>query len=1178
MVSIPYQVGGSLKQNHPLYVVRQADHDLYHALEQGEFCYALHARQMGKSSLLVRTKYQLEQAGVRCAVVDMTGIGSELVTPEQWYKGIAYTLWMGFELMETFSLKTWWQQQEDLSHVQRLGLLLDTLLQTFPQQKLVIFIDEIDSVLSLGFPVDDFFALIRFCYNQRAVDPAYERITFALFGVATPADLIRDKNRTLFNIGRAIELQGFQLHEAEPLAAGLKGQVSNPHALLQEILRWTDGQPFLTQKLCYLIAQAVGTTPQRFLTIPPGTEGFWVDNLVYTHVIQDWESQDEPEHLSTIRDRLLRDPQHAGQRLGLYQQVLHLTSAESGQKKQVQSDSQEQVDLLLSGLVVKRQGRLQVSNLIYRAVFTPEWVERQLAALRPYSQSLTAWVASGQQDQSRLLRGQALADAQAWTEGKHLSLLDYQFLMASQAVEQQSMQQALEAERLRQVESRLQVERSNARRQRSMLILVTLALALSLGLGLVTFDRYRQAAINEIRAIAKASELFYASSRGLDALVSALKADARLRSLGRVDAETQAQVDKVLRQAVYNAAEVNRFTGHQGAVGAVAFSPDEQLLASGSEDRTVKLWQRDGTLLKTLYGHSDRVWTLAFDRTGERLASGSEDRTVILWGRDGSKRQRLIGHNGGVTAVTFSPDGQLLASASTDRTVKLWSRDGNLLTTLVGHTHTVRTVAFSDDGLIATGSDDGTLKLWDRSGTLMASIPAHPDRIRAVAFSPSGGILASAGDDATIRLWTREGTLLHTLQGHRAAIHSLAIGPYGQLIASASRDHTIKLWNRDGLLLATLQGHDKPVRSVAFSRDGRMLASASDDETLRLWKTNNIFLTPVIGHEAGVTAVAFHPKNRTLITASEDKTIRFWNRRGALLRTLSGHEAGVLDLSVSADGRMMASVGADGVMKLWTAGGQLLQSIPAHRAAIGSVVFGPNTQVIATGSDDRMVKLWRRDGSLLRELSGHVGNIRDVAFSQQLPLLASVSSDGAIRLWRNQVMLSQAGESGWRTNDALLSSFGDYSAEILAAAFSPNQPLLATAWDKTIKLWHTDGSLLKTLRGHQGKVRDVVFSPDGRLLASASEDSTVKLWSANGVELTTLDNHTGAVWALAFSPDGQTLASVSDDRTGLLWDLQLVLDTAALRKYGCAWVQDYVHTSAEIPTRDRHLCEAAAWR
>jgi hypothetical protein len=331
------------------------------------------------------------------------------------------------------NFSSWWRERELLPPLQRLRELIEDALLTEFSQNLVIFIDEIDSIIKIQFK-EDFFAFIRACYNQRVDNSEYKRLTFCLLGVATPSDLITDKNvSTPFNIGRAIELTGFQLHEAMPLAQGLQGLASNPQVVIREVLAWTGGQPFLTQKVCKLVLSAEEM-------IPEGNEAVWVENVVRTRIIENWETQDEPEHLRTVRDRIIWNEQHASRLLGLYQQVLQ-------QGEIAANDTPEQIELRLSGLVVKQQGSLNVYNRIYEAVFNLSWVENELANLRPYSQAIDAWLASNRQDKSRLLRGQALAEALEWKLGKSLSVKDDDFLMASQQLFMLEMQRELEAER-----------------------------------------------------------------------------------------------------------------------------------------------------------------------------------------------------------------------------------------------------------------------------------------------------------------------------------------------------------------------------------------------------------------------------------------------------------------------------------------------------------------------------------------------------------------------------------------------------------------------------------------------------------------------------------------------------------------------------------------------------------
>ncbi len=352
-----YQIGGSLPPNAPTYIEREADFELYNALLAGEYCYVLNSRQMGKSSLRIHTMFKLHKQGISCAEIELSGIGSQQITPQQWYGGIIQELISGFELK--VNRRTWLREQNDLSPIQRLGEFIETILLKQIDRKIIIFIDEIDSVLSLSFPTDEFFALIRNCYDKRASKPEYRKLSFVLLGVATPSDLIQDEFATPFNIGRAIELKGFQFHESAALIEGLLDKVSHPETVLKKILYWSGGQPFLTQKICWLISQeAKIQTPES------------IDKLVRTRIINDWESHDQPEHLRTIRDRILRSRSQ--------QKLLHLYLQILKRGKIPAKNSCEYLELRLSGLVSLQKSHLFVKNPIYQAVFDLNWVKQQI--------------------------------------------------------------------------------------------------------------------------------------------------------------------------------------------------------------------------------------------------------------------------------------------------------------------------------------------------------------------------------------------------------------------------------------------------------------------------------------------------------------------------------------------------------------------------------------------------------------------------------------------------------------------------------------------------------------------------------------------------------------------------------------------------------------------------------
>jgi WD40 repeat protein len=617
--------------------------------------------------------------------------------------------------------------------------------------------------------------------------------------------------------------------------------------------------------------------------------------------------------------------------------------------------------------------------------------------------------------------------------------------------------------------------------------------------------------------------------------------------------------------------------GHTSMVYSVAVSGDGKRIVSGSEDRTVKVWDaQTGKNLLTLTGHTMAVTSVALSSDGKRVVSGSRDRTLRVWDtQTGKDLLTLTGHTMAVTSVVLSSDGSRIVSGSEDRTLRVWdARTGKSLRTLLGHRSAAAGVALSGDGRrIVSGSADRTVKVWDaQSGKNLLSLTGHTGRVASVAFSPDGKRIVSASDDRTLKVWdAQSGKEVLSLEGHTSNVHSVAVSGDGARFVSGSHDGTVKVWDaRVGKNLLTLKGHAHGIYSVAVSSDGGRIVSASYDSLVKVWDARTSDDLRFTGHMGAVESVAVSGDGKRIVSGSRDRTLRVWDTQtGKTLVTLTGHTMAITSVAVSGDGTRVVSGSHDRTVKVWDAQtGKNLLTLTGHTMAVTSVALSSDGSRIVSGSHDRKVKLWdAQTGKILRTLEGHSGGVNSVALSSDGSRIVSGSEDRTLRVWdartgrslltldhpvgvtrvavsadcRRIVSGSHAGAV--MVQDAAsgknLLTLKGHASDVLGIAVSGDGSRVVTAgWDRRVKVWDTHtGKDLLTLTGDTTEVRCVALSSGGHIITGAANQPTIKVWDAGlGEDRLTLKGSALPIRRAAFGRDGKQILGQDEKGKILAWD------------------------------------------
>jgi len=629
-------------------------------------------------------------------------------------------------------------------------------------------------------------------------------------------------------------------------------------------------------------------------------------------------------------------------------------------------------------------------------------------------------------------------------------------------------------------------------------------------------------------------------------------------------------------------------SGHIWGTAKVAFSPDGKLLASGSFDNIIKLWDvSSGTQLRSLVGHIGWVVSVTFSPDGTMLASVGGDNSIRLWDvRSGKERHAFTGRTQSATSVAFSPDGQTLASGECDGTVKLWNvTSGNLLgslpvqpsqveapspsspTSMIELRRCVEDVAFSPDGqLLLSGSSDGVIYLWEVSTrALRREFPSLSKPVSAVAFNVDGTTVAGAtgsNADDTIRIWDaatgRSSFMVVGLNG----VGSIAFSPDGRTLVCGVRDNTIRRWDLStGASLPSLVGHSSAVNSVRISPDGYMLASGDANATILLWDLRTSSLLRMLpGSFQWIDALAWTPDGKRLVSGSTltDQAVKVWDlTTGVLTKSWNASGNGVQAAAFDLDGHTLATASGNGIINLWDfSTDSLVRVLAAHPNPNSytsvSLAFSPDGRTLITGSGSDVsdaVRLWEvATGRQLRSLDGLRNQVASVAYSPSGKSVAIGTMNGPIKLWdiSSGEVRALVGHGSW----------------VPSMAFTPDgQTLVSGSFDNTVKVWETStGKLRRSITNpnrfealgsipHQAidRINAIALDPSGTVVASGGNDGTIRLWDiASGRELRALNGHSSGVKSLAFHPDGRLLASGAEDATIKLWDPRSGNEVASL--------------------------------
>lgn len=542
-------------------------------------------------------------------------------------------------------------------------------------------------------------------------------------------------------------------------------------------------------------------------------------------------------------------------------------------------------------------------------------------------------------------------------------------------------------------------------------------------------------------------------------------------------------------------------------------------------------------LVRELVGHAGWVNACAVTPEGRHVVSGSDDRTLKVWDlATGQAVTTLEGHASGVLACSITPDGRHVVSASSDNTLKVWDlAAGREVTALIGHAAPVSACAVTPDGRrVVSASDDRTLKVWDlMTGRAVATLEGHAAGVNACAVAQDGHHVVSGAEDRLIKIWDIEtGREAASLVGHASGVILCSLTRDGRRVVSGDRDRTLKVWDLETKRAVTsIAGHSNWTRSCAVTVDGHSVVSGAADRTLKIWDLESgRDVASLAGHAAAVTSCAVTPDGRRVVSASWDKTLKVWDlktKRG--FATSQGHAARVQTCAVTPDGRRVVSGSLDKTLKVWDLeSGREVATMQGHGMVFACAVT-PDGQHVVSGCLDKTLKVWDLAAKrMVATLQGHAGWVTSCAITMDGRRVVSTSADRTLRVWDLKTAREVAILEG-------------HAAGVSSCAVTPDgRHVVSGSNDGVLKIWNLEtGREVATLEGHNELATTCAVTPDGRRVASGSWAGTIRVWDLmTGLVIATLVGHVAMVNACAMTPDGRHLVSGAWDRTLKVWDLE----------------------------------------